>query len=219
MQNRESSDRQLVHVIKASAGSGKTHRLTGEYLRLLYSKPNNYRHILAVTFTNKATEEMKSRIVEELFNLMQGKKSDYLEQLSKEFHLQEKDVRARARTILESILHDYSSFSISTIDRFFQQTMRAFTREIGLIGGYNVEVDDAAFLSEVIDTMLFELDKSENKELAEWILDFMKSRIENSKGWSIREEVEELGKQIFNEKYKSLPLSDKEKIHNKINSI
>ncbi len=215
MQNRESSDRQLVHVIKASAGSGKTHRLTGEYLRLLYSKPNNYRHILAVTFTNKATEEMKSRIVEELFNLMQGKKSDYLEQLSKEFHLQEKDVRARARTILESILHDYSSFSISTIDRFFQQTMRAFTREIGLIGGYNVEVDDAAFLSEVIDTMLFELDKSENKELAEWILDFMKSRIENSKGWSIREEVEELGKQIFNEKYKSLPLSDKEKIHNK----
>lgn len=215
MQNQELSDRQFIHVIKASAGSGKTHQLTGEYLRLLYSKPNNYRHILAVTFTNKATEEMKSRIIQELHNLMQGYESDYIEQLTEEFGLKEKEVRLQAKLILESILHDYSSFSISTIDRFFQQTMRAFTREIGLTGGYNVEVDDTAYLPEVVDTMLYELDNPQNKELAEWILNFMKSKVENNGGWSIKRDVLELGKEIFKEKYKSLSLTDKEKIRDK----
>lgn len=216
MQNRGLSDeRQFAHLIKASAGSGKTHRLTGEYLRLLYSKPNNYRHILAVTFTNKATDEMKSRIIQELYNLSADGKSDYLAQLSAEFALNEMQTRRQARTILENVLHDYSAFSISTIDRFFQQTMRAFTREMGLAGGYSVEVDDNAFLPEVIDTMLFELDKPENKELAAWLLAFMKDKIENNKGWNIKKDVQELAAEIFNEKYKSLSLSDKEKIHDK----
>ncbi len=215
MQNQELSDREFVHVIKASAGSGKTHRLTGEYLRLLYSKPNNYRHILAVTFTNKATEEMKSRIVQELFNLMHGNDSDYLEQLSEEFRMNEKEIRAQAREILESILHDYSSFSISTIDRFFQQTMRAFTREIGITGGYNVEVDDTAYLPEVVDTLIYELDDPKNSDLAKWILDFMSSKIQNNQSWSIRNDILGLGKEIFKEKYKSLSLTDKEKIRDK----
>lgn len=215
MQNRELSDRQFIHVIKASAGSGKTHRLTGEYLRLLYSKPNNYRHILAVTFTNKATEEMKSRIVQELYNLMHGNDSDYLGQLSEEFRMNEEEIRAQAREILESILHDYSSFSISTIDRFFQQTMRAFTREIGITGGYNVEVDDTAYLPEVVETLIYELDDPKNSDLAKWILDFMSSKIQNNQSWSIRNDILGLGKEIFKEKYKSLSLTDKEKIQDK----
>jgi ATP-dependent exoDNAse (exonuclease V) beta subunit len=212
---RESSDKQYLHVIKASAGSGKTHRLTGEYLRLLFSTPNAYKHILAVTFTNKATDEMKSRIVKELYSLSVGEKSDYLTQLIEEFHLSEAQVCKNATHILKTILHDYSSFAISTIDKFFQQTMRAFTREMGLSGGYNVEVDDAAFLPEVIDTMLFELDKPENATLAQWLLAFMKDKIENNKGWSIKKDVQELATEIFNEKYKSLSQSDKDKIHDK----
>ena len=216
MQSRASSDRQYLHVIKASAGSGKTHRLTGEYLRLLFSTPHAYRHILAVTFTNKATEEMKSRIVEELHRLSEGEKSDYLKALSEEFRLSETQVRQQARHILETILHDYSAFAISTIDKFFQQTMRAFTREMGLSGGYNVEVDDSAYLPEVIDTMLFELDKPENAELAQWLLAFMKDKIESNKGWSIKKDIQELASEIFNEKYKSLSHSDKEKIHDKV---
>ncbi|HBX44850.1 MAG TPA: hypothetical protein DEG28_03050, partial [Porphyromonadaceae bacterium] len=81
MPNRASSDRAQLHLIKASAGSGKTHRLTGDYLRLLFSKENNYRHILAVTFTNKATDEMKSRIVEELYRLSSNASSDYVASL------------------------------------------------------------------------------------------------------------------------------------------
>lgn len=109
MPSHASSERELLHLIKASAGSGKTHRLTGEYLRLLFSRPNNHTHILAVTFTNKATDEMKSRIVEELYHLSAGESSGYLEDLMQEFTMNEGRVRGLARSILETILHDYSA--------------------------------------------------------------------------------------------------------------
>ena len=195
-----SSDSEKLLLIKASAGSGKTHRLTGEYLRLLFSGENQYKHILAVTFTNKATDEMKSRIVKELHTLSTGKESDYLEKLIKEFRISENQIRERAKSILESILHDYSAFSISTIDRFFQQTMRAFTREMGLSGGYKLELDESFILAQIIDLMIFELDKPQNKELAGWILDYMKHQIEDGKSWNIKENIAKLAKQLFNEK-------------------
>ena len=96
-----------LHVYKASAGSGKTHQLTGEYIRLLFNAPHNYRHILAVTFTNKATDEMKRRIVEELNNLAVGNKSGYLKQLMSEFKLSEQTIRQQSKAILQNILHNY----------------------------------------------------------------------------------------------------------------
>jgi ATP-dependent helicase/nuclease subunit A len=123
MTDKSPYELQHLHIIKASAGSGKTHRLTGEYLHLLFAQPNNHRHILAVTFTNKATDEMKSRIVEELHLLSSGRDSAYLNELMRNFSLKESTVRSTARRILETILHDYSAFSISTIDKFFQQTL------------------------------------------------------------------------------------------------
>lgn len=135
MLNLGLSEKPSLKVVKASAGSGKTHRLTGEYLRLLFTSPTAYKHILAVTFTNKATDEMKSRIVAELAHLALGRPSDYLDSLIQERKVGEERIREQAKKVLVSILHDYSSFSISTIDKFFQQTMRAFTREIGLGGG------------------------------------------------------------------------------------
>ena len=106
MTDKLPSEIQHLHIIKASAGSGKTHRLTGEYLHLLFSQPNNHRHILAVTFTNKATDEMKSRIVDELHRLASGKDSDYLIELMDGFSLNESAVRSMAKRILETILHD-----------------------------------------------------------------------------------------------------------------
>ena len=113
----------MLTVYRASAGAGKTHKLTGEYLTLLFAGSGAYRRILAVTFTNKATDEMKGRIVEELYNLSSGRKSDYVESLCSTYSLTEEQVRKQATEILIDILHDYSAFNISTIDRFFQQTM------------------------------------------------------------------------------------------------
>jgi len=112
---------------------------------------------------------MKSRIIKELHRLASGEDSAYLQELMHDFLIEEQIVRSQAKSILESILHDYSAFSISTIDRFFQQTMRAFTREMGLSGGYNIELDESSLLIETVDLMLSELDKPENKALSDWL--------------------------------------------------
>ncbi len=204
-----------LHVYKASAGSGKTHQLTGAYIRLLFSAPNNYRHILAVTFTNKATDEMKRRIVEELHNLAVGNKSGYLKQLMDEFKLSEKNIRHQSEAILQSILHNYSTFSISTIDGFFQQTMRAFTREMGITGGYKVEVDNKSFLPEIVDLMLNELDEDGNEDLIQWLLGFMKDRIEENKSWKINDEIVKLAYNLFDERFITLSAPVQEQIKDK----
>ncbi|MGL5317739.1 MAG: UvrD-helicase domain-containing protein [Bacteroidales bacterium] len=191
----------MLKIYKASAGSGKTYNLTLEFLRLLFKQRENYKHTLAVTFTNKATEEMKSRIITDLYKLASGQPSGYLELLSQEFDLSEKFVRIRAREILTQILHDYSSFNISTIDKFFQQTMRSFTREIGLQGGYNVELDQNRVLSESIDKMLLSLSKKENKELLQWLLEYSESMVEEGDSWDFTKKIKELAAEILKEEY------------------
>lgn len=203
MQKQGLSDNTKLTIYKASAGSGKTHRLTAEYLSLLFGSPFAYKHILAVTFTNKATEEMKSRIIEELARLATDKDSDYLKDLSVEYRKPQEAIRQQARQILIAILHDYSAFSISTIDRFFQQTMRAFTREIGLGGGYNVELDTGKVLGEAIDSMLYDLEQSENEQLLDWLIRFSEEKIENGETWNIRNDIQSLSVEIFKESYKA----------------
>lgn len=193
----------MLTIYRASAGAGKTHKLTGEYLMLLFSAPNAYRRILAVTFTNKATEEMKSRIVTELYHLASGAPSDYLQTLAQQYHLQDKEVRQEARKILISLLHDYSAFNISTIDRFFQQITRAFTREIGLQGGYGIEMDKDLVLNEAIDSLLNDLEKPENEALLGWLLRFAEMRIEEGKNWDFRADIESLSGELFKESYKA----------------
>jgi len=171
-----------LNILKASAGSGKTHNLTKEYLRLLFKEENAYRHILAVTFTNKATDEMKRRVLDSLF--------------------EQSAVNEIAKKRLISILHDYSSFSISTIDKFFQQTMRAFAREIGKNSSYSVELDQNMVLSEAIDQMILNLDKNESSELLDWLITFSFDSIENGKSWDIKKGINEFSTQIFKEAFK-----------------
>jgi ATP-dependent exoDNAse (exonuclease V) beta subunit len=203
MPKHASYDNSKLHIYKASAGSGKTHRLTAEYLCLLFSHPAAYKHILAVTFTNKATDEMKSRIISELAKLAKGETSPYIELLTSEYKQNEDQIRVRAKQILVDILHDYSAFSVSTIDRFFQQTMRAFTREIGIGGGYNVELDTDKVLREAIDSMLFDLEKNDNKQLLDWLIRFSEEKIENGETWNIRNDIQSLSREIFKEDYKT----------------
>ncbi|MGL4993435.1 MAG: UvrD-helicase domain-containing protein [Bacteroidales bacterium] len=192
----------MLKIYKASAGSGKTYNLTLEYLRLLFNSKDSYRHILAVTFTNKATEEMKSRIVSDLHKIASGAKSGYIEILCQEFKLEECELRERARVTLTQLLHDYSSFNISTIDKFFQQTMRAFTREIGLQGGYNVELDSDRVLSEAVDSMLLSLSQNENNELLSWLLEYSESLVEDGGNWNFTNQIKSLGAEILKEEYR-----------------
>ena len=178
----------MLTVYRASAGAGKTHKLTGEYLTLLFTGPGAFRRILAVTFTNKATDEMKS---------------DYVELLKSAYSLTEIQVRKQAAQILIDILHDYSAFNISTIDRFFQQTMRAFTREIGLQGGYGIEMDQELVLTTAIDNLLSDLEKPESKDLLGWLLRFAEDKIESGGEWNLRKDIMALSREVFKESYKA----------------
>jgi ATP-dependent exoDNAse (exonuclease V) beta subunit len=193
----------MLTVYRASAGAGKTHKLTGEYLKLLFQATTAYRHILAVTFTNKATGEMKGRIVEELYKLAANLPSSYVQTLAGEYRLTEEQLRRKARETLIAILHDYGAFNISTIDRFFQQTMRAFTREIGLQGGYGIEMDQDLALSEAVDALLADLEKPESKALLGWLLRFAEEKVENGGEWNLRREIKALGRELFKESYKA----------------
>ncbi|MCD8193610.1 MAG: UvrD-helicase domain-containing protein, partial [Tannerellaceae bacterium] len=193
----------MLTVYRASAGAGKTHKLTGEYLKLLFTHPQAYRRILAVTFTNKATDEMKNRIIDELYKLAAGRKSGYVDLLVTTYKLTEEQLREQARVTLITILHDYSAFNISTIDRFFQQTMRAFTREIGLQGGYGLEMDQELVLTAAIDSLLGRLEQPGNKELLNWLLRFAEDKIESGGEWSLRRDIRSLAREIFKENYKA----------------
>ena len=118
-------------ILNASAGSGKTYQLAYKYVRDVVEQPSIYRHILAVTFTNKATEEMKSRILKEIHLLASGGESSYLENLCRELDMDAATVRRRAAEVRSKILHDYSRFTVLTIDTFFQRILTAFRNALG----------------------------------------------------------------------------------------
>ena len=154
----------MLEIWKASAGSGKTHKLTGDYIRELLS-----------TFTNKATGEMKQRILKELNTLASGGKSPYIEELKRLERFskvpetdREQAVRGHAAAVLSEILNDYSLFNISTIDRFFQQVLRSFALETGHFASYSVELNDSAVLTMAVDSLMNSLD--DNKELLDWLI-------------------------------------------------
>ena len=170
----------MLTIMKASAGSGKTYNLAKTYIGLLIKNadPHAYRHILAVTFTNKATDEMKSRILKELHILAtRAEKSDYLAGLMKDNSMTREQVCKRAQTVLYNILHDYSAFAVSTIDKFFQQTLKAFSREIGQFASYQVELDRDSLIAESVDRVLDSLTE-DSKDLLPWLTDNVLDQIQ-----------------------------------------
>ncbi|MDR0744213.1 MAG: UvrD-helicase domain-containing protein [Tannerella sp.] len=205
----------MLTLYSASAGTGKTHTLTGEYLSLLFNGQERHRHILAVTFTNKATAEMKGRIIDELFRLANYQSSAYLEQLSDNGRKSEVEIHTQAKKILIAILHDYSAFNISTIDHFFQHTIRAFTREIGLQRNYKIELDENQMMEDAVESMLAGLEKNENTALMDWLLRFTEDKIEEGGSWDIRRDIIKLGGQLFKETYKSHSDEAKEELKQK----
>jgi ATP-dependent helicase/nuclease subunit A len=164
----------MLTVYKASAGSGKTFQLVVEYLKLLLKNPQNYRHILAVTFTNKATNEMKTRILETLNELASNQPSKYIAEIQKENQMPEALIRSNAKLVLKNILHDYNRFSISTIDSFTQRTIKAFNRELGISPNYRLELDSEMILAEATDRLLAKIDK--DKKLLNWLKGFQQRK-------------------------------------------
>ncbi len=142
---------------------------------------------------------MKNRILEELHNLSSGEGSPMMDFIASENDFSESEVSGRAALILESILHNYSRFHIETIDRFFQRAIRAFTREIGLSGGYQIELDSERILSEAIDEMLMELDQEPG--LLNWFVEFARDKIQEGKHWNLKRDLLLLGKELNKERF------------------
>jgi ATP-dependent helicase/nuclease subunit A len=200
-------------IYNASAGSGKTYTLAAVYLKNIFKSRYNYRRILAVTFTNKATAEMKSRILENLYKLGSGKDSDYLLDLVNSTGKSEEWIRTEAKEILNSILHDYSRFSVSTIDSFFQKILRAFAREAGLHSGFSIEMDHSLILSSAVDEMI----KSAGSEpqMKSWLTKYALANIQEEKNWNLKDAILFLSEELFKEKFKVLSSSDRLLLENK----
>lgn len=177
----------MLTIMKASAGSGKTYSLARTYIGLLLESNDKYayRHILAVTFTNKATDEMKNRILKELHIMATDPmKSNYRKDFVPSLFETEKDMQKKAKSVLRDILHDYSSFAISTIDRFFQHTLKAFAREIGQFSSYQVELDKNSLVAESVDRMLDSLTE-ESGSLLSWLTQNVLEQIEQGGKYSL----------------------------------
>lgn len=188
-----------LRIYKASAGSGKTFTLTLEYFKIIFSVPTEYRNILAVTFTNKATEEMKSRIIKELHKLAEGHPSNYSEELKRYFGIPEETLRNKASVLRTMLLHDYGRIAVTTIDRFFQRILKSFTKELGIFPGYNVELDSEFILLKAVDKVMEQV--KEDGELRKWIGELMETSVEEGKSWSVKSRIAELGEELFKENY------------------
>jgi len=200
-------------IYSASAGSGKTYKLTAIYLANLFRSRYDYRKILAVTFTNKATAEMKSRILDHLHKLAAGEKSEYLTGLTRSTGKPEAWIRNEAMEILNAILHDYSRFSVSTIDSFFQKVLRAFAREIGLHSGFSIELDHTAILSTAVDELISSA--SGDNQLKNWLTRYAVSNIDEEKSWNLKEGIIRLAGELFKEKFKILSIEEQSKLEDK----
>ncbi len=186
-----------LYIYQSSAGSGKTYKLSKEYLKLAFKYPGAFKKILAITFTNKATEEMKNRILKFLVDLSDERNEDLKKQLMEEGL--KGDIREQAKVTLNAILHNYSDFSVSTIDSFFNRVLRSFSKELKLQIGYKVELDQKKVLREIADLLFRDLRK--DAELRKYLEDFIMTKISEDKGWNIERDIMKLAEEIFRERY------------------
>ncbi|MFD2599917.1 UvrD-helicase domain-containing protein [Sphingobacterium corticis] len=193
-----------LKILKASAGSGKTFSLTVHYLTLLLHNENSYREILAVTFTNKATAEMKERILSVLEGLARGNQDRRINDFRQILLTQSPDwteaaIQEKANRVYRKILHDYSHFTVSTIDGFSQKVIRSFTYELHLDAAYKIEMninkvkaDLTVMLNQLLDN---------RPDLLDWIIEYAEKKIANNENWNYRHQLMSLAGLIFSENF------------------
>ena len=197
-------------VYKASAGSGKTFTLATEYIKLLVHNPLNYRSILAVTFTNKATEEMKMRILSQLYGIWkQLPDSDsYAQKVQEETNLPMETIRQRSGEALHLLLHNYTGFRVQTIDAFFQSVLRNLARELELTANLRVGLNGDQIEELAVDQLIDQLKHTDM--MLQWLLHYIMDSIQEDKSWSNNDEkktsfiheIKHFGKTIFRDYYK-----------------
>ena len=189
-------------VYKASAGSGKTFTLASEYITLVVKNPQDYKKILAVTFTNKATQEMKTRILSQLYGIAHKLPDSqaYYEQVSEKTGFPEQTIRENAAEALSLLTHHYNEFRVQTIDAFFQSVLRNLARELNLTANLRIDLNDEQVEAQAVDELINSLEEGE--EVLSWIRDYIDKNIEDDKGWNVIGQIKDFGKNIFKDFYK-----------------
>ena len=189
-------------VYKASAGSGKTFTLAIEYIKLLIENPTQYKNILAVTFTNKATEEMKHRILSQLYGIAHQLPDSeiYIKRVVDDMGITRQTAAARAQTALTLLIHDYSQFRIMTIDTFFQGILRNLARELDLTANLRIGLNDGQVEEQAVDQLLEQLTHSDR--MLGWIISYIEQKMSDDKSWNVIGQIKQFGKTIFSDNYK-----------------
>lgn len=190
-------------IYDASAGSGKTYTLVKEYLKiiLLSKKPDAYRNILAITFTNKAVHEMKTRIVESLSEFAKENPSEKALRLMEDLHVETgislPKITEKAKAIIKNLIHNYAAFDISTIDKFTHKVIRSFAHDLNLPITFEVSLDTESLLTEAVDAIIAEAGNDET--LTNLLVDFTMEKTDDDKSWDVSHDIMETGKLILNE--------------------
>ena len=201
-------------VYRASAGSGKTFTLAVEYISLLVKAPENYQHILAVTFTNKATQEMKMRILSQLYGIANSLQSSqqYFNKVKEKTNMPDAVIRNNARAALTLLIHRYNNFRILTIDAFFQQVLRNLAHELGQTANLRVDLNNEEITEKAVDQMIESLEKGQ--PVLQWISTYINNSIEDDNGWNIIGKIKTFGTNIFKDFYKAHEANLKEQLSN-----
>ncbi|MFV8347943.1 UvrD-helicase domain-containing protein [Flavobacterium sp. ZB4P13] len=190
-------------IYDASAGSGKTYALVKEYLKIILVAPKNdaYRNILAITFTNKAVHEMKSRIVGSLSEFAKDepaqKAQDLMQDLAIDTELSIIQIKTKSQQIIKHIIHNYAAFDISTIDKFTHKVIRAFAHDLNLPMTFEVTLDTENLLIEAVDAIIAQA--GEDETLTKLLIDFTMEKTDDDKSWDISREILETGRLVLNE--------------------
>lgn len=190
-------------VYRASAGSGKTYTLALKYISLaLKSGSKGFTHVLAVTFTNKATGEMKDRILENLYGLSRGLDANFLEDVKEITKLSEQEIQGKSTEMLCYIMNDFDHFRVETIDSFFQSLLTNLAFELGLTRGFKVDLDDKRVISIAVERILRRIDQEEKNGLRRIVKESLIRSLEDGKSWDIAKDLKAFaGKNLFKSEY------------------
>jgi len=190
-------------IYNASAGSGKTYTLVKEYLKIMFSSSERfpYKHILAITFTNKAVAEMKTRIIdtlkafssEEIFETS----SSMFDAISEELSINPKTLQQKSKILLNSIVHNYAAFDVSTIDKFTQKLIRTFAYDLKLPMNFEVELDTETLLNKAVDNLIAKA--GSDKELTKTLIDFAIEKADDDKSWDVSLDFYKIARLLVNE--------------------
>lgn len=193
----------MFSIYKSSAGSGKTYTLVKEYLKLTLGNrnPNHFQNVLAITFTNKAANEMKERVIEALKALSNHEVPSNYQQLfftlQQDLDLGENYLKNRSFRVLKAILHNYSDFAIGTIDSFVHRIVRTFAKDLKLQLNFEIELDTTLLINKAIDLLVSKIGLDE--KLSQFLIEFAQSRADESRSWNIEHDLQKFAKELFKE--------------------